>query len=66
MGSEIIYGIQAVSNDFAPGTLNFNQTEKEFRDLSISHNLQASEGNHFISVSYGMGGQSSAVVVRVD
>jgi len=63
--AEIIYGIQAVRNGIVPGTLNFKETEKEFRDLSISSSRQACEGNNFLSVSYGMGGQSSAVVIRV-
>ena len=63
--AEIIYGVQAVRNSIVPGTLNFQETEMEFRDLSISSSRQACEGNQFLSVSYGMGGQSSAVVVRV-
>jgi len=54
-----------VRNGIVPGTLNFKETEKEFRDLSISSSRQACDGNHFLSVSYGMGGQSSAVVIRV-
>ncbi len=63
--AEIIFGVQAVRNGIVPGTLNFKETEIEFRDLSISNSRQACEGNHFLSVSYGMGGQSSAVVIRV-
>ena len=63
--AEIIFGVQAVRNGIVPGTMNFQETEMEFRGLSISSSRQACEGNHFLSVSYGMGGQSSAAVVRV-
>jgi len=64
--AEIIFGVQALRNGIVPGTLNFKETEMEFRDLSISNSRQVCEGKHFLSVSYGMGGQSSAVVVRVN
>lgn len=64
--AEIIYGVQAVRCGMVPGTLNFQEADMEFRNLSISSSRQACDGSHFLSVSYGMGGQSSAVVVRVD
>ena len=64
--AEVIFGVQAVRYGMVPGTLNFQETETEFRSLSISSSRQKCEGNHFLSVSYGMGGQSSAAVIRAE
>lgn len=63
--AEIIFGLYAVKNAMVPATLNFEETEKEFSHLKISGSLQAFNNNAFLSVSYGVGGQSSSVIVDV-
>jgi 3-oxoacyl-[acyl-carrier-protein] synthase II len=63
--AEIICGIHAVKNGTVPATLNFQETEKEFSDLRISNSVQPCRGNRFVSISYGVGGQSSSVIVEV-
>lgn len=60
---EVILGIRAASERVVPSTLNFVQTEKEFEGLKISAKEQQSKTAAFISVSYGLGGQSSSLVV---
>jgi 3-oxoacyl-[acyl-carrier-protein] synthase II len=64
--AEVIFGIMAVTNGTIPATLNFNETEKEFSGLMISNSLQECGKGPFLSVSYGIGGQSSSVALSVD
>ncbi|MBI5676864.1 MAG: hypothetical protein HZC48_13775 [Nitrospirae bacterium] len=61
--AEIIFGIKAVKEKVVPATLNFDKTEKEFSDLRISGSQQECSRDQFLSVSYGIGGQSSSVVI---
>ncbi len=63
--AEIILGIEAVREQRISGTLHFEQTEREFLPLRISPSAQQLRGSSFLSVSYGIGGQSSAAIVRV-
>ncbi len=63
--AEVIIGIIAAKDKQVPATLNFSAAEKEFSGLKISGSSQTSEKNHFISISYGIGGQSSSVLVEV-
>jgi 3-oxoacyl-[acyl-carrier-protein] synthase II len=63
--AEIIFGIHAAREKTVPATLNFHVAEKRFSDLKISALPQECEKNQFLSVSYGVGGQSSTVVVEV-
>ncbi len=63
--AELIFGVHAVSDKTVPATLNFEKTEKEFMDLNISGLPQPCEKNRFLSVTYGVGGQSSSVIVEV-
>jgi 3-oxoacyl-[acyl-carrier-protein] synthase II len=63
--AEIILGIRALSSGMVPGTLNFVEADEEFRDLNISGVHQACRGRHFLTTSYGTGGQSSAVIVEI-
>ena len=64
--TEIVLGIQAARDGMAPATLNFAEAEKEFSRLALAATHQPCTGDCFLSVSYGLGGQSSAVVVSVD
>ncbi len=61
--AEIILGITAIKQRFVPATLNFNETEKEFSLLNISDHHQPCEKDSFLSLSYGIGGQSSSIIV---
>ena len=62
--AEIIFGISAVQNGIIPATLNFEETEREFSGLNISNNHQTCEKQCFLSIIYGIGGQSVAMVVE--
>jgi 3-oxoacyl-(acyl-carrier-protein) synthase len=63
--AEVIFGIKALEENIVPATLNFREPEKEFAGLRISGSHQECRKDHFLSVSYGIGGQSSSVVVQV-
>lgn len=63
--AEVIIGINAVNERTVPATLNFEKSDNEFMDLKISGSSQSCEKNHFLSVSYGVGGQSSSVIIEV-
>ncbi|MBF0519468.1 MAG: hypothetical protein HQK92_07080 [Nitrospirae bacterium] len=69
---EIIIGIKTQEAMIIPATPNFSSLDKTFVDsgdnkkilISDEHILDTVKGNSFLSVSYGVGGQSSAVVVE--
>lgn len=63
--AEIILCMKAVSEGMVPATLNFDEPEDEFSGLSISGGHRTTEQRHFIAVSYGLAGQSSATAVEV-
>ncbi|MEE8540722.1 MAG: beta-ketoacyl synthase N-terminal-like domain-containing protein [Desulfobacterales bacterium] len=62
--AEIIFGLLGAREGIAPATPNFEATENEFADLRISNAHQSCTQKHFLSISYGLGGQSTAVVVE--
>ncbi len=62
--AEVIIGIKALSKGLVPGTLNFARVEPGFEELKISASTQQATGMSFISVSYGIFGQSSSVLVQ--
>ncbi len=61
---EVILGIKAINEAIVPGTLNFSKTEAAFEEMSISSSTQETMGNSFLSVSYGIIGQASCVLVE--
>jgi 3-oxoacyl-[acyl-carrier-protein] synthase II len=63
--AEVIFSIRALTEKMVPATLNFKQADPEFGDLRIRGSHGSCEGHHFLSISYGIGGQSSSVVVEV-
>jgi 3-oxoacyl-[acyl-carrier-protein] synthase II len=63
--AEVIFGILAVKDGIVPATLNFQKTEEQFSALDISGEEQPCRSSRFLSVSYGVGGQASSVVVEV-
>lgn len=62
---EIIMGVRALKEKIAPATLNFTEAEGEFKEMKISGSHQPCEKKNFLSVSYGIGGQSSSLVVQI-
>ncbi len=62
--AEIIISTLATRDSIIPATLNFKETESEFTHLRLSNTHQPCAADKFLSISYGIGGQSSAVVVR--
>tara|TARA_B100000315_G_scaffold164332_1_gene152958 strand:- start:3063 stop:4349 length:1287 start_codon:yes stop_codon:yes gene_type:complete len=63
--AEIILGLKAVKDRIIPATLNFEKTEKEFSKLNISSSHQSCEKDRFLSISYGIAGQSTSVIVEI-
>jgi 3-oxoacyl-(acyl-carrier-protein) synthase len=61
---EVILGIKAINEGIVPGTLNFSKSEAAFEDMSISASALEARGNSFLSVSYGIIGQSSCILVE--
>ncbi|HET6514274.1 MAG TPA: beta-ketoacyl synthase N-terminal-like domain-containing protein [Thermodesulfovibrionales bacterium] len=62
---EIILGMESVRGGIVPATLNFVEAEREYSDLRISGSHQPCQGSCFMTVSYGIGGQSCVAVVQV-
>jgi 3-oxoacyl-[acyl-carrier-protein] synthase II len=63
--AEVILGVLAASSGSVPGTQGFEATEPEFSRLHIAGTTQPCVAPRFLSASYGLGGQSAAVVVSV-
>jgi 3-oxoacyl-[acyl-carrier-protein] synthase II len=63
--AEIILGIKAAAEGIVPGTLNYTKVEDEFSQLNLSGCHQRCVKRSFLSTSYGLGGQASAIVVTV-
>jgi len=61
--AEVVLGISAIRHHMVPATPNFRQAEKAFSGLSISASHRPCEKDVFLSLSYGMGGQSSSVII---
>ena len=64
--ADIIQGTRAVMEGMVPATLNFNEPDIEFSELNISSRPQPCEKDRFLSISYGLGGQSSCIVVSAN
>jgi 3-oxoacyl-[acyl-carrier-protein] synthase II len=63
--AEIIFSIRSTAENMVPATLNFNESDPEFADLRISGTHRRCDRKRFLSSSYGIGGQSSSVIVEV-
>jgi 3-oxoacyl-[acyl-carrier-protein] synthase II len=64
--AEIIFGMRAVTEGYVPATLNFEHADREFSDLNITGSPQTCENGYFLSVSYGIGGQSSSILMGAE
>jgi 3-oxoacyl-[acyl-carrier-protein] synthase II len=62
--AEVIFGIKGVQDRIIPATLNFEETEREFSGLRISNTHQTCEKHSFLSMIYGIGGQSLTMVIE--
>ncbi len=62
--AEIILGLKSVIDKMVPATLNFEKTEREFSKLNISNSHQTCGKDRFLSISCGIGGQSTSVIVE--
>jgi len=60
--AELILGVQVAAGRGVPATPNFEATEPRFAELSIAASPQRSARPRFLSLSYGFGGQASALV----
>ena len=63
--AEIIFSIRSATEHMVPATLNFIETDLEFADLRIAGTPRRCDRKRFLSSSYGIGGQSSSVIVEV-
>jgi 3-oxoacyl-[acyl-carrier-protein] synthase II len=63
--AEIVLGVKSLEAGMIPATLNFAQTDREFSELRICDRHQPGGKNLFLSISYGLGGQSSCVVIGI-
>jgi 3-oxoacyl-[acyl-carrier-protein] synthase II len=61
---ELILGIAAINEGIVPGTLNFSKTDAAFEGMGISASTREARGRSFLSVSYGVIGQCSSVLVE--
>ena len=61
---EVILGIAAINEGIVPGTLNFSKTDADFDGMGISASTKEAGGRSFLSVSYGIIGQCSSVLVE--
>lgn len=62
--AEVIFSLLSLKDNLAPATLNFHRADQEFAHMSISGEHRSIEAKRFLSVSYGIGGEASAVVVE--
>ncbi len=63
--AQIIFSMKAAADQRVPATLNFKEVDPEFADLQIAGTHQGCTRTLFLSVSYGIGGQSSSVIIEV-
>jgi 3-oxoacyl-[acyl-carrier-protein] synthase II len=63
--AEVIFCLRSMGEGMIPATLHFREAEQGFSDLRIYGRHERCERGPFLSVSYGVGGQSSAVVIEV-
>jgi 3-oxoacyl-[acyl-carrier-protein] synthase II len=61
---ELVIGLEGLRRATAPGTLNFASADPDLAESVIPSAPAPCTGRRFLSVSYGLGGQSAAVVVR--
>jgi 3-oxoacyl-[acyl-carrier-protein] synthase II len=61
---EVILCLLAMNQGLVPGTFNFETPEPSFSSLRISSQSQSCTQPRFLSVSYGLGGQASAVLIE--
>jgi 3-oxoacyl-[acyl-carrier-protein] synthase II len=63
--AQVIFSMKAAADRMVPATVNFKEADPEFSDLKIAGTHQGCTRTLFLSVSYGIGGQSSSVIIEV-
>jgi len=63
--AEIVLGVVAAAHRIAPGTPNFVASEPRHASLQIAATPQRCRTQRFLSASYGLLGQTSAIMVSV-
>jgi 3-oxoacyl-(acyl-carrier-protein) synthase len=63
--AELVLGIYAIRNQLIPATLNFTSTEKEFSGIQVPSRHRATDKRLFLSLSYGIAGQSSCLILSI-
>jgi len=63
--AEIIFSVRSAIENMVPATLNFNGSDPEFADVRIAGTHRRCDRKRLLSSSYGIGGQSSSVIVEV-
>lgn len=63
--AEVVFGIWAIRNRLVPATLNFTSTEKDLSAVRVFTEHHSCEKSLFLSISYGIGGQSSCLILSV-
>jgi 3-oxoacyl-[acyl-carrier-protein] synthase II len=63
--AEVALGICAVRNQMVPATLNFTSIDDEFSKIPVLTRHGAGDKKLFLSASYGIGGQSSCLILSV-
>ncbi len=63
--AEVIIGIKALEDGVVPATPNFHKADEPFSQLRISDSHLSCNQSQFLTLSYGMGGQSSSVLLEV-
>ena len=62
--AEIIYGLMALRDGMVPATHNFSRLETGYAPLAISDRSQPLSDPRFISMSIGIGGQISSLLIE--
>jgi 3-oxoacyl-[acyl-carrier-protein] synthase II len=60
---EVILSVMAAGEGVVPATPGFSAPDPAYAKLQVSGQRQRCAAPRFLSASYGLGGQSSAVVV---
>ncbi len=64
--ADIILSLSALKRGIVPATLNLKEPEEEFAGLPFSKDISSSSKRAFLSLSNGLGSQSSAAVVEIN
>jgi len=64
--ADLALGLMALREGFVPGTLHFERADEGCEPLSVSAEIRAADRRTLLSLSYGLGGQVSALVAAAE